>query len=170
MLVIASVEPPKPSISSPTQPRTRFQSQNPSSNQFPVAKLPHFRKSGSSRKTPAFPAHTCVFSAHTSVFPTHTHIITHMYVPRTPKSGFKERNLLKTFAQSFRSASRQPGAASPQPKPPASRQPSAKQPSLAQHPIPKIRFQREKPAQNFRSKRFAQNLLAPKPLTISISP
>ena len=57
----------------------------------------------------------------------------------------------------------------PSPQPPAfSLQPPAsshQRPAQIQNVVPI-----KKPAQNFRSKRFAQNLLAPKPLTISINP
>ena len=154
MLVIASVERPKPSISSPTQPRTRFQSQKPNSIQFLVAK-PNFRKSGSSpsQPSPASPAPTEPPKPSLSN-------------PTQPSQI--QINLQSQNSTNFKSQP-QPQPHSPQPQHlqnEVSTRPSpSPSPGPAQHQIFQNQVSVRKPAQNVSLKTF----LAPKPLTISIN-
>ena len=67
----------------------------------------------------------------------------------------------------------QPSPAQPspaQPAQPSPAQPSPAQPSQAQQPAPKCNSKRKFFGQNVSVKTFGQNLLAAKPLTISINP
>ena len=142
-------------MSSPTQPRSRFQSQKPKSIQFPVAKL-NFRKCSSSRKTPAPP-----------------HSLPNPAQPVQPQPSPLNRHFQTHPASPIQINLQPQNSTSPRPPAQTPAQPPAPSPAQPSQPSPPHQTQNMVPKKNsvktFRSKLSVKTFLAPKPLTISIN-